>query len=349
MSKHLMKWVALLAVALVLAACGSSTSTTSGTPPTTPIPPTTTSAPLSSAGTVSAMIAGMGTISQQYDGYGIAADRTAIWVYNGETGNLLRIDPRTNRLVATIPVGPGCAPHMNCGGVALGQGAVWVAAGASSKVVRVDPQTNRVVATIPFPDNQALNVFVTPGAVWVTDYYANMIFRIDPQTNKMLDVFTPAAGPQGVAFAGGSLWTCEAHNTPDGLSRLDPATMQVQAQVDVSAKQGFVYCFGLVALDQAVWVVATDSQTSILERIDPTTNKVTATAPIPGTQGSGFAADAQGAWLLDSQGGLSRFDPHSGQLVGGLAISGGLGLALGAGAVWVARGDGTLLRITPAS
>jgi streptogramin lyase len=186
------------------------------------------------------MIPGMGTISQQYDGYGIAADSTAVWVYNGETGNLLRIDPKTNRLVATIPVGPGCAPHNNCGGVALGPGAVWVAAGASSKVVRVDPRTNRVVATIPFPDNEALNVFVTPGVVWVTDYYDNMIFQIDPQTNNMLNVLTPAAGPTGVAFAGGSLWRCEAHNTPDGWIRLDAATMQIQAQVDDSDNQGFV-------------------------------------------------------------------------------------------------------------
>src|SRR5215471_4307772 len=124
------RWVALLLIALLFSTCASSTSTskTGGTPTAIPITPTATSAPLSSAGTISAMIPGMGAITQQYDGYGIAADSTAVWVYNGETGNLFRIDPKTNQIVATIPVGLGCAPHANCGQVALGQGAVWVMA-----------------------------------------------------------------------------------------------------------------------------------------------------------------------------------------------------------------------------
>jgi virginiamycin B lyase len=351
MNKHLRKWIALLALALSLAACGSGTETTSGPPTATPITPTATSAPLVPAGTISAMIAGMGAITGHYNGYGMAADSTAVWVYNGETGNLLRIDPQTNQVVATLSVGLGCPPHAPCGGVALGQGAVWVMAGAASRLVRVDPQTNQIVATIPFPvaQNPSLNVFVTPGAVWVTDYYDNTIFRIDPQTNKIASVLTPLAGPTGVAFAAGSLWEAEAHNSPDGLTRLDPATMQVQAQIDVSDNGQYSYCLGVIALDQAVWVLAGDGQTSILERIDPTTNKVAATAPPPGSQPSGFAADAQGAWQLDSQGGLYRLDAHSGQAVGVVAFPGGLGLALGAGSVWVTRGDGTLLRITPAS
>jgi streptogramin lyase len=299
------------------------------------------------------MIAGMGPISAQYDTYGMAADSTAAWVYNGETGNLFRIDPKTNSIVATIPVGLGCAPHANCGGVALGQGAIWVMASAAGKLVRVDPQTNQIVATISYPivkdPPQALNVFVTPGAVWVTDYYGGAIFRIDPQTNKQVAVFTPVAGPTGVGFGAGSLWECEAHNTAHGLTRLDPATMQVQAQIDVSDNGRYVYCLGLIALDQAVWVVAGDGENVVMERVDPATNKLAATAPPPGAQGTGFAADAQGVWALDVQAGLYRLDPQSGQAVGVVALSGGLGLAVGAGAVWVVKSDGTLLHITPAS
>jgi DNA-binding beta-propeller fold protein YncE len=351
MNKPLRKWVALLAVALVLAACGSSTTKTGGTPTTIPITPTATSATLSPAGTISAMIPGIGAITGQNDGYGMAADSTAVWVYNGETGNLLRIDPKTNQIVATIPVGLGCPLHAPCGEVAIGQGAVWVMAGAVSKLVRVDPQTNHIVATIPFPvaQNPSLNVFVTPGAVWVTDYYDNTIFRIDPQTNKITSVLTPEAGPTGVAFGAGSLWLCEAHNTP-GLTRLDPATMQVQAQIDVSGNGQYIYCLGLLALDQGVWVLADDGETVVLERIDPATNKVAATiASFPGTQGTGWTADAQGVWALDKQGGLYRLDPQSGQAVGVVAFSGGIGLTLGAGSVWVTKGDGTLVRITPAS
>ena len=351
MSKTIIRWGALLLCLLLFAGCGGSSPTTSTSSHHSTPPPFTPTPSVPSAGTISATISGLGAISQPNDGYGMAADSTAVWVYNGETGNLFRIDPKTNQIVATISVGLGCPPHAPCGQVAIGQGAVWVMAGAASKLVRVDPQTNQIVATIPFPvaQNPSLNVYVTPGAVWVTDYYDNTIFRLDPQTNKIASVLTPIAGPTGVAFAAGSLWECEAHNTAHGLTRLDLATMQVQAQIDVSVNGQYIYCVGLIALDQSVWVVATDSQNSLLERIDPTTNKVAGTAPIPGTQGAGFAADAQGAWTLDGQGGLTRFDPQSGKLVGQLALTGGLGVAVGAGAVWVAKSDGTLLRITPAA
>jgi streptogramin lyase len=297
------------------------------------------------------MIPGLGAISQQNDSYGMAADSTAVWVYNGETGNLFRIDPKTNQIVATITVGLGCPAHAPCGQVAIGQGAVWVMAGAASKLVRVDPQTNQIVASIPFPvaQNPSLNVYVTPGAVWVTDYYDNTIFRLDPQTNKIVSVLTPVSGPTGVAFGSGSLWESEAHNTAHGLTRLDPATMQVQAQIDVSDKGQYSYCLGLLALDQAVWVAAGDGENVVLERIDPATNTVGATIVPPGTQGAGWTADAQGVWTLDGQGGLTHFEPQKGQAVGVVALSGGLGVALGAGSVWVVKSDGTLVRITPAS
>jgi DNA-binding beta-propeller fold protein YncE len=280
-------------------------------------------------------------------GYGLAADDTAVWVYNGETGNLLRIDPATNRIVATISVEQGC--DVTCGSVAIGQGAVWVAAGDPSKVLRIDPQTNQVVATIPLPQVGGLiGLFVTPGVVWVTDYEDNAILRIDPATNKMVATLFHQPGPTGVTFGSGSLWQCNAHTAGAGLLRRNPTTMQVQAQIDVSDSQGLV-CSGLIALDQAVWVAATDGTTSVLERIAPATNQVAVTIPIPGTHGSGVAMDAQGEWLLDTQRGLSRLAPSSGQLVGVLPLLGGVGLTLGAGSVWIAMYDGTLVRVTPAS
>src|SRR5262249_3114722 len=270
---------------LLLAGCGGSPSTTGSVHPPT-ITPTSS---LPSAGTISAMIPGLGMISQQNDTYGMAADSTAVWVYNGETGNLFRIDPKTNQIVATISVGLGCPPHAPCGQVAIGQGAVWVMAGAVSKLVRVDPQTNQIVASIPFPvaQNPSLNVNVTPGAVWVTDYYDNTILRLDPQTNKIASVLTPVAGPTEDAFAAGPVWEGEAHNTAHGLTRLDPTTMQVQAQVDVSVNGRYIYCLGLLGLDQAVWVAAGDGENVVLERVDPTTNKVATTIVPPGTQGRG--------------------------------------------------------------
>jgi YVTN family beta-propeller protein len=97
-----MRWVVLLLCVLAFAACGSSTSQTGGQGATTVPPPAT---PLPSAGTVSATISGLGPNSL-YDQV-LAADDTAVWVHNGGAGTLVRVDPKTNAVVATIPVGHG--------------------------------------------------------------------------------------------------------------------------------------------------------------------------------------------------------------------------------------------------
>jgi virginiamycin B lyase len=59
-----------------------------------------------------------------------------------ENNLVTRVDPRTNRQVATIPVGPG--PRF----LAVDEGAVWMLNQGDGSVSRIDPRTNRVVATV---------------------------------------------------------------------------------------------------------------------------------------------------------------------------------------------------------
>src|ERR1051326_3540145 len=98
MRHRFMRWVVLLLCVPLLAACGSSPSQPGGqgTPAISPTP-----SPLPSAGTVSATIPGMG--SDQDDNV-LAADDTAVWIDNGGAGVLVRVDPKTNAVVATITV-----------------------------------------------------------------------------------------------------------------------------------------------------------------------------------------------------------------------------------------------------
>ena len=61
----------------------------------------------------------------------------------------MRIDPATNRVVGSIPVGRGAI------GVAVGAGSVWVANAIDHSLTRIDPATNRVTATIRVPAEPA--------------------------------------------------------------------------------------------------------------------------------------------------------------------------------------------------
>jgi streptogramin lyase len=136
------------------------------------------------------------------------------------------------------------------------------------------------------------------------------------------------------------------------VTRLEPVTNQVQAQIDVGSADGY-FCGGVVATDGAVWIELLDTTLSNvlgLARIDPTTNRVIATVPVPQNAGADpLAVDAQGVWVVQPAWGLFRIDPQTNQAVGLLRMSAGAGVALGAGSVWLTISNGTVLRITPAS
>lgn len=326
------RWVIVLLCMLAFAACGPSTSRSTRA---IPDPPTTTPGP---AGTVTASIG----LDRSSDTFSIAVSDTAVWVHNFTAGTLLRVDPTTNRVMATIPIGAGS------GHVALEAGFVWVLSREDSIVWKIDPHTNKVVAKIALPPPNAY-LAVSPGAIWVASVANATVTRIDPQTDRVVAKISIPDGPAWMSFGAGSLWIC-SFNTSN-LWQLDPSTNQTVKSYDVGSAQGN-QCATVAALDNTVLVeVFQQGGSAEMERIDTATKTLDAKAyPLPDDLGLGLVVDAQGAWIFSADGVLYRVDPHTNRVVGKLVGSGeGAGVALGDGSVWFAISDGTLLRITPAS
>ncbi len=90
----------------------------------------------------------------------------AIWIGNHHNGSVSRIDPKTDRIVQTITVGPAG------GGGPLGltpvAGGFWVGFGDTAAVVRVDTKLGKVVATVPLPDGNTNVIAVDPTHTWAT-------------------------------------------------------------------------------------------------------------------------------------------------------------------------------------
>ncbi len=116
------------------------------------------------------------TVSTVKEGYArsttlrMAAGLGALWI--GNPDELLKIDPGTGRVLATIGL-PGRPV-----GLALGLDAVWVSTDTGA-LVRVDPATGRVAASLQLPEVGSLgSLAVTPDAVWAAS--GRSILRIDP-------------------------------------------------------------------------------------------------------------------------------------------------------------------------
>jgi YVTN family beta-propeller protein len=184
------------------------------------------------------------------------------WVWVSEYGqpNLLKIDPRTNKIVGKSRVGFGAC------GLAYGAGSMWVEDTSSSTVSRVSVTTGK---------RRAIKVGSTPydatfayGSAWTTAFGGGELERIDPATNRVANRWK-ITSPVGVVGAFGSVWAAGS----SGVIRVDPATHARLATIAVNGGAGWT-----AASSDAVWVTTPNG----LARIDPATNAVVATIMLAG-------------------------------------------------------------------
>jgi YVTN family beta-propeller protein len=110
---------------------------------------------------------------------GVAAGKNKVWV-TSSTGQLLLVDPRSNTVSLSYPIGNG--PK----GVAVGNGSVWVANSEEGSVSRFDPGTGSV-SKIPV-GRAPSGVAFGAGAVWVANGLDGTVSRIDPRTSSVRQI-----------------------------------------------------------------------------------------------------------------------------------------------------------------
>jgi streptogramin lyase len=90
-----------------------------------------------------------------------------------------RVDPKTNRPVATIHVGTA-----DYNGIAAGEGSVWVSA-FDYPLSRIDPSTNQVVQQFSYSSGGGFRIgcaiHVGLGSVWVSNEREGNVWRLDPR------------------------------------------------------------------------------------------------------------------------------------------------------------------------
>jgi hypothetical protein len=270
----------------------------------------------------------------------VGAGARAVWVAG--QGVLVRIDVRTNRVVASIPT-PLTGQYAS---IAFGEGAVWVTSGQANGVVyRVDPATNRVTAAISVPGG-AFGIVVATGTVWVTQFVPGpgVVARIDAHTNKLLSPVGVPSMPGTIRYGLDALWVTSG----SGVCRIDPRSGAVTRPL---GSVGNVMAVGAGSL----WgTFATSANEAGVQRVDPATGRVVATITIPygvlmrfGLGTLWVAQDAStvsggGEPAKTKPGKLYRIDPTTNQVLGRPVPLPGIAptaLAVGEGGVWVGELD----------
>jgi streptogramin lyase len=135
------------------------------------------------------------------DSSSVRVGEGAVWVVNPVEGTVQKIDAEKNQVVQTTEVGP-VFPRF----FAAAEGGVWTLNQADGSVTRLDPASGEVAATIQ-ADVVGDGGDMTAGGGWVWARGSGyLLTRIDPETNAVVERYGPSSG-SGAAIVGfGAVW-----------------------------------------------------------------------------------------------------------------------------------------------
>jgi streptogramin lyase len=224
----------------------------------------------------------------------------SVWVSEYGAPYLLRIDPKTNKVLSKTQIGFG-----SCG-LGAGAGSLWIEDTSSNTVSRVSVRTRKRIAVKV--DAQPYDATFAYGAAWATAFTGGQLDRIDPATNRVVKRF-PLPSATGVVGAFGSVWATGS----DGVIRVDPASNTVVATIPVAGAAW------TAASADAVWITSPNG----LVRIDPATNQVAATVKLPTPLGDPAVVGGR-VWVPEiRQNRVAIVDPATNQPAGTVKVGAG--------------------------
>jgi hypothetical protein len=261
----------------------------------------------------------------------------AVWVASTKPYAVHRIDPATNRIVATVKVSGEA-----CSGLASGFGSIWVPlCGKTAALVRIDAIKNTISATLPIaPAVPEGGTTASADSVWIVTDKNGTLSRIDPSTNRVRQKISIPPGSYNPIFSNGIIWITGVENGV--LTAVDAATGKVLESVAVGPKPRFLTSGG-----GSVWTLNQGDGT--VSRVDEKSRKVITTIQvgIPGAGGDiGYGAESVWPTVLGVP--LTRIDATTNKVVRQWVGIGGDSLRFGYGSIWLTDYKKGLLSRFPA-
>jgi streptogramin lyase len=223
---------------------------------------------------------------------GVAVGAGGVWTGRNDRQAVLRLDPASGRVVASIPVG------FHVFNLAADAASVWVVSFEDNMVARIDPATNAVTVRQSLLHAPS-GVVVAEGSAWISRSGNATVVRLDATTGALQAEIPVGRRPLPLAVGAGSVWVrCEQDST---VSRIDPSTNRVLATILVDPFYGLDGVDSMVANAGGVWISGLT-----LQWIDASSNRVSRSLPAAGRP---YQAASDRLWVLSLGGQVSRVAP----------------------------------------
>lgn len=186
---------------------------------------------------------------------GIGASFGSGWAC--KRSDVVRIDPATRKVVATLPVHKQAAQ----GHLVGGYDRLWVLVGDGSTLVGIDPATNEVATEVEL-GARCVDVALAADAVWLPCLVDDRVLKVDPASAEVvLDLDVP--NPMSIAADDDEVWVGTAGSTV----QVDPADGTVLREVEAGTGAE-----GRISLSEdSVWVRSVEE---FLVRVDRASGEV---------------------------------------------------------------------------
>jgi streptogramin lyase len=256
--------------------------------------------------------------------YGLTAAGGSVWVGGLGSGDVIRVDPASGKVVKRVTIG---ARVFN---LAAAPGAVWAVDNALSTAVRIDAKTGKVTTRVPV-GFQPYDIEWGFGSAWVANAGDGTVWRITK--GKVVKKIKVGAEPNGLTAYRGALWVSD--HTLGKVVRIDPATNRINGTVKLPGADW------ITGLGDSIYV---SQETNVVSRVSVRTLKVVGVAKVARNPlGSTIIGNELWVPCIDANQ-IVLVDPSTMKVLARKPAAGGPIVVLSAfGHRWVSQSTGTTL------
>jgi YVTN family beta-propeller protein len=220
---------------------------------------------------------------------GVAVGAGSVWIGRNDSQAVLRLDPASGRLVATVAVG------FRIFNLAADAASVWVVSFQDNMVARIDTTTNAVTLRQPLLHAPS-SALIAGRSVWISRSGNATVVRLDAITGAQEAEIPVGRQPLPLTAGSDSIWVRNEQDST--VSRIDPSTNRVVATVPVDPFYGLDGVDSMVANPGGLWISGL-----ALQWIDASSNQVTRTLR---QSGRPYSRAPGQLWVLSLGGHVSR-------------------------------------------
>lgn|SRR5262249_40535672 len=160
----------------------------------------------------------------------VLVTENAVWVATTKPDAVQRIDPATNKIVASIKISGEA-----CSGLASGIGSIWAPiCGKKPALVRIDAAKNTIKATLPIsPAGPEGGIAASDDSVWLIT-----LNRVNPSTNSVRQKTSIPPGSYNPIFSDGIVWITGVEKNV--LTAVEASSGKVLESIPVGPSRDFL-------------------------------------------------------------------------------------------------------------